>query len=495
MTLAWLTHSALAAAYRGEHRRLTGLTDLGRTQQDVLAGLLARNRGCDIAERYGFATVGDADEFRSRVPLSSWDDYAAEVDRIMAGDSQVLTAEPVRLLEPSSGSTAAVKLIPYTAGLKAEYQRGVKAWLHDLYTAYPRLRTGRSYWSITPAMQSPTPPSTVPIGFDEDADYLGPWGKRLMRSVFAVDSAVAGAPTMAEFKNRTCRQLLAAEDLSLVSVWNPTFFELLLDWIIEHAADLTAELPTARRDRIHACLADQDWSGIWPQLGLVSCWADAAATGPADTLMARLPGVAMQPKGLLATEGIISVPLTQAGGAVLAARSHFFEFLPEGSSETVLAHQLQTNHRYTVVITTSGGLYRYRLGDLIEVIGWSGALPILRLCGRTDKVSDLVGEKLNEAFVTTIFANLELTDAVLIPEQNHYTLRTASTRPDLAAQVDAALCANPHYDYARRLGQLGPVVAAALRPQDRLVGSARTRLGAIKATALQTLTHHTREDS
>lgn len=495
MTLAWLTHSALAAAYRGEHRRLTGLNDLGRAQQDVLTGILARNRDCDVGRRYSFAGLRDADDFRSRVPLSSWDDYAAAVDRIMAGETQVLTAEPVRLLEPSSGSTAAVKLIPYTAGLKAEYQRGVKAWLHDLYTAHPRLRAGRSYWSITPAMSAPIQPSAVPIGFDEDADYLGPWGKRLMRSVFAVDSDVVQAATMAEFKNRTCRQLLAAEDLSLVSVWNPTFFDLLLDWILEHAAELTAELPRARRDQIQACLADEDWSGIWPHLGMVSCWADAAAAGPADTLMARLPGVAMQPKGLLATEGIISIPLTQAAGAVLAARSHFFEFLPEGTSETVLAHQLQTNHRYTVVITTSGGLYRYRLGDLIEVIGWSGALPILRLCGRTDKVSDLVGEKLNEAFVTAVFAELGLTDAVLIPETNHYTVRTASTRPDLAEQVDAALRANPHYDYARRLGQLGPVVAAALRPQNRLVGSANARLGAIKATALQTLTHHTREDS
>lgn len=494
MTLAYLAHSALAAAYGGEHRRLTGVCDLRRTQQEILTGILARNRGCDAAERHGFATLRDADDFRSRVPLSRWDDYAADVDRIMAGDSHVLTAEPVRLLEPSSGSTAAVKLIPYTAGLKAEYQRGVKAWLHDLYTARPQLRGGRSYWSITPAMQSPTRPSAVRIGFEEDADYLGPWSKRLLRSVFAVDSAVAGAPTMAEFKNRTCQQLLAAEDLSLVSVWNPTFFDLLLDWIIEHAADLTADLPASRRDRIHACLADEDWAGIWPQLGMVSCWADAAAAGPADALMARLPGVAMQPKGLLATEGIISIPLTQADGAVLAARSHFFEFLPEGSSETVLAHQLHTNHRYTVVITTSGGLYRYQLGDLVEVTGWSGALPVLRLCGRTDKVSDLVGEKLNEAFVTTVFAALGLADAVLIADGNRYTVRTTSTRPDLAAQVDAALCANPHYDYARRLGQLGPVVAATLRPQDRLVGSASTRLGAIKATSLRTLTN-TREDS
>jgi len=481
----WLANGALAAAYASDHRRLVGIRDLARVQERLLATIVRRNRGCEVGRAHGFADVSSVESFRSAVPLSTWDDYADAAARIAGGARGVLTTERVRLLEPSSGSTAATKLIPYTAGLRAEYQRGIRPWLHDLYTAYPALRCGRSYWSITPAAQVARPPSLVPIGFDEDADYLGPLAKRLVTSVFAVDSAAARAPTMDAFFDATCAQLLAADDLALVSVWNPTFFTLLLGWLTEHGERLARSLPQRRRDAAASCLRDGDWRGLWPRLAVVSCWADAAAAGPARDLMAALPGVTMQAKGLLATEGFVSLPLVAAGGAVLSARSHFFEFLPEGETEPVLAHELDVGARYAVVLTTSGGLYRYRLGDLVEVRGRHGVLPVVAFLGRCDKVSDLVGEKLNEAFVTGVFASLGLGGSVLAPAGDHYVLHTASTEPGLAERLDAALCANFHYDYARRLGQLGGVELRPPRPQDRPgAGVQPARLGAIKPTVL-----------
>lgn len=46
--------------------------------------------------------------------------------------------------------TQASKLIPYTTSLKAEFQRGLGAWIADLYAGKPTLMSGRAYWSITP---------------------------------------------------------------------------------------------------------------------------------------------------------------------------------------------------------------------------------------------------------------------------------------------------------------------------------------------------------
>ena len=143
-------NTALTLASSPEHRRLTGLRDLAVTQRALLAGLLRRNASTRYGRDHGFALIAGPDDFRRAVPLSRWDDYADDVGRIAAGEPGVLTTERVRLLEPSSGSTAAVKLIPYTASLKAEYQRGLLPWLHDLYTTHPGLRRGRSYWSVTP---------------------------------------------------------------------------------------------------------------------------------------------------------------------------------------------------------------------------------------------------------------------------------------------------------------------------------------------------------
>ena len=53
-----------------------------------------------------------------------------------------------------------------------------------------------------------------------------------------------------------------------------------------------------------------------------------------------------------------------------------------------------------VIVTTGGGLWRYRLGDLVEVDGFVAATPSLRFIGRGASVSALCGEKLNETFVT-----------------------------------------------------------------------------------------------
>jgi hypothetical protein len=65
-------------------------------------------------------------------------------------------------------------------------------------------------------------------------------------------------------------------------------------------------------------------------LALISCWADAHATGPARGLRARLPDVEFQPKGLLATEAFVTIPFR--GAWPVAIRSHFFEFLEEDGS-------------------------------------------------------------------------------------------------------------------------------------------------------------------
>src|SRR5256885_11782413 len=67
-----------------------------------------------------------------------------------------------------------------------------------------------------------------------------------------------------------------------------------------------------------------DYRRLWPRLGLVSCWGDAHAATHLAGLNNALPGVRIQPKGLIATEAFVTLPF--AGATPLAIRSHFFEF-------------------------------------------------------------------------------------------------------------------------------------------------------------------------
>src|SRR5262249_20208292 len=124
--------------------------------------------------------------------------------------------------------------------------------------------------------------------------------------------------------------------------------------------------PRPRRAAALARLAPVEWSRIWPRLELVSCWGDAHAAPHAEALRPLLPGVEVQRKGLIATEAFVTLPFEDR--TPLAVRSHFFEFLPlsgeDGGGDvqrTFLAHELEPGREYSVVATTGGGLYRYRL--------------------------------------------------------------------------------------------------------------------------------------
>ena len=101
------------------------------------------------------------------------------------------------------------------------------------------------------------------------------------------------------------------------------------------------------------------------------------------------PQVEIQPKGLLATEAIVSIPLLDSPAPALAVRSHFFEFAAVDfvgggivdSRRPRLAHELECGGRYQILVTTAGGLYRYCLGDEVEVVGSSDQCPLLRFLG------------------------------------------------------------------------------------------------------------------
>jgi hypothetical protein len=219
---------------------------------------------------------------------------------------------------------------------------------------------------------------------------------------------------------------------------------------------------------------------VWPRLALISCWTDAGASRHLFELREFFPDVEIQGKGLLATEGCVSFPLVGRPAPVLAIRSHFFEFKERGEPGGAcrLAHQLDRGGRYEVVLTTGGGLYRYQLRDEVEVVGFEQQCPLLRFLGKADRTSDLVGEKLAEPHVRAVFDRVfaahGLTPrfALLVPvEGRPARYRLYLQAPGLpfhlgglSMALQAGLEENPHYAYAVRLGQLGPVEVQLLDP-------------------------------
>ena len=502
-----------------------------QVQLQILRRIVESNRDTQWGQQFGFANIRTPADYQARVPISDYASYEESIDLISHGQSEILTAEKVLLLEPTSGSLAGRKLIPYTASLRAEFQLMIGAWIYNLFSSRPHVRRGRAYWSISPVFGPPEcTQSGIPIGFEDDSKYLSRSEQWLVNRLMAVPPQVRTAESVEEFRYLTLLHLLKCRDLSLVSVWSPTFLTGLLQlWEQQNQrliADLSQSAPRRAR-QIDTIRKTQETTArqfcqIWPCLSMISCWADASAAPHAEELRQSFPHMEIQAKGLLATEGCVSFPLVDQPGAAIALTSHFLEFAEvdpsnQPTGNVLLAHQLESGGRYSILLTTGGGLYRYRLGDVIEVVGHYHRCPLVRFRGRIDAVSDLVGEKLSEPHVRAALKrvllplNIDISSALVVPVDGRpprYRLllappdavrgRLINEAPNgsslvkaLAARLQTELESNPHYRYAIQLGQLTSIDVELLpsgdspwrRYEERQISRGQ-KLGNVKPTSL-----------
>lgn len=461
-----------AANARRERHFQHALQNPLRAQREILGRMLARQQSSEFGKEHRFDPNWTVVDFQRNVPLRQYAEFEPWIDRITRGAAHVLTVDRVSHLIPTSGTSGAHKLIPYTAGLQQQFNAALGPWIRSLYRAQPTLRQGPAYWSVSPAIPEDNT-SAIRIGFDDDTAYLGRWSQWWVQQTLAVPNDVRHLTDFTQFQFATLQHLVAARDLRLISVWHPSFLTLLLDALPDHWDQILAVLPIPRV-RSLGKIAPTDLAGIWPDLKLISAWGDAAATLPFGKLRRAWPWITFQPKGLIASECWTTIPYRDQ--YPLAVTSHFFEFL-DATGDVHLPDALIVGRDYETVVTTAGGLYRYRTGDVVRVTGQLNATPTLRFIGRQSGVSDLCGEKLHETHVTEALLKayrshgMSVADHRLGPASEsaptHYVLLIASEQDlpvGLAAALDQQLRLNPHYDWCRRLGQLRQLEVKRLDP-------------------------------
>ena len=476
-----LINGTWIATCSSEHARFTAaLGNMADTQKRYLLDLLKRNAGTHFGQEYDFSQIRSVADFQAHVPIRDYNALTDSIEAISRGERRVLTADPVTRFQPTSGSSAATKLIPWTTALGREFRRGIFPWLVELYRRKPALLRGTAYWSLSPPTTTDRIRGRLPVGFEHDSGYLGYPGKILFPLVSAVPPGLARCRDMREFKKQTLISLLADENLSLISIWSPTFLTTLLDDLQNRRDEILDALSQIRGNGAHKraeflrCLLTEPtgqipFERVWPNLQIISCWTHGPSELYAENLRRIFPNVEIQGKGLVATEAFVSLPFREGNDPVLAVTSHFFEFQDIAGGKLFLAHELVVGNIYRVIITTGGGLYRYPLGDLVRVTGFIKNAPCLRFIGREGNVSDLFGEKLQGAFVQEII-HRTLAEQGIKPQfvlmapvagtatKPAYTLFLETGEiPDtglLKRKLENGLAENFHYAHCRRLGQL-----------------------------------------
>ncbi len=476
-----------------------------RAQQRLLIRILKRNKGTIYGRKYDFSSISNAKDFQIRVPITDYDNYKSHINSIMKGKGNLLTHEKVLAFEPTSGSSDSSKYIPYTKTLKKEFQRGIGPWIFDLFMRY-KISFGKAYWSITPNIKKQKTKSKIPIGFDEDTEYFGSIQKFLINNLLAVPKEVNKIRDIESFRYITLLFLLKNKNLAFISIWNPTYASFLFsspkEWFNDLVKDLeygkiTGHIRLDYKTRINLQrklgknqsrakeLKDifNKWESsghsismlyenIWPSLNLISCWTSGNSNNYSSEIRKYFPNIEIQGKGLIATEGFVSFPFCGLKAPILSINSHFFEFADLEDGSVKLAHELLLDRDYSVIITTGGGLYRYKLYDKIKVKGFQKNVPLIEFLGKQDNITDLFGEKISEGHVEKIFRQLFRKYSIspnffmLAPTKfngkdvsyvcyvQFNKVTTKSQLKQFTSAFELELRKNYHYDYCRKLDQL-----------------------------------------
>jgi len=475
-----------------------------KAQNHILLSIIKNNRSSEFGRKYNFSQIKKIEDYQSKVPISIFKDYQGYIERIKSKRNNVLTSLKVLRLIPTSGSVLPSKEIPFTNSLKRQFHRAIAPWIVFLYFKNPKLLFTKIYWSITPALVKNDSQNNV--GFGDDTEYFSFFEKFILKQLLIVPHEVSLIKDLDTFRYVTLLFLLNCRKLGLISIWNPMFLTLILDKLINWLPMLIKDLDNSQisgfvqmpdllkeqlinklrvnKSRVkelksiykkHSQSKIKLIEEIWPQLELISCWSSAKARNFIDELKAVVGEVNIQPKGLMATEGVVSLPFYDQ--CLLAVTSHFFEFIELGSQNNPrpkLVSELEIGKQYSVLITTGGGLYRYNLEDIVEVVGFYKKTPSIKFIGKLNHVSDLVGEKLNSHHVETVLDRLFKKYSInpkfflLAPERIEanklcYVLflkLTDNFNQNLSLlpkELDFFLSENIHYQYCRKLEQLSQI--------------------------------------
>ena len=473
-------------AYARPYRRFrTSLSFPQQTQEQLLAELLSGMRETEYGKHYGMAQADRYEEFAAKLPIVTYEDISPWIQRQRTSTRRIICPEPIAFYERTSGSSGRSKLVPYTQGLRNSFVRMFLLWVYDILSNGPSLHSGSTFLSVSPKLRPQAPyEDDLDAGLNDDTEYLPRALRWLVGRYLVAPLDLRAISDAVIFRRVLAAYLLDEPGLEVVSVWNPSYLTSLLDFIDGHRDLIAEDLRSgkinaggrlfrlssgtaARRREIVDWLraGGRDFGGVWPEMKLLSCWTDGNAALMLDTLRLRLPRVTVQGKGLIATEGPMTIPLWESSAPVPLLSEIFFEFI-DATGRVVRLHELELGARYDIVMSQRGGMMRYRIGDRVEVAGLVGATPALRFVGRSQNVSDLVGEKLNETFVRDALREIGALASgrwMLLPTSTsaapHYVCLYDGPRPsiDLDLVIDQHLQESHQYHLARQLGQLGPV--------------------------------------
>ena len=437
-----IAKAMVAVVGRQSAARFDAVTQsVAASQLRKLKSILERNAGTEYGKEYGFSAIESLSDYARAVPVIKFEAIAERVDRMAAGEANVLTAEAPIMFARTSGTTGKPKLIPVTPTCRGrDHADQMRTWLFHAQKAHPGLFSGKVLSLVSPAEEGRTS-AGIPFGSTSGDIYRNI--PALVRATYVVPYPVFEIEDHeAEFY--AILRLGIASDVSFLCTANPSSITKLCEFADEHADDLIRDIRdgTLKQDLAMsneqralvegACKADAELArkleemrsrrdgrllpgDYWPDLELIGCWKGGTVGAHVDGFGAWFDPDGSAPKsvrdwGYLSSEARGSIPLTDEGaGGVLTVGTNVYEFVdvdqldeaPDNPEAWTFlgAHEVDSPRDYYVFVTTTGGLYRYDINDIVRVEGFYNEAPIITFQRKGRGMTSLTGEKVSDTQV------------------------------------------------------------------------------------------------
>jgi hypothetical protein len=349
------------------------------TQQDLMIKLLGKAKNTEWGNKFEYKNIRSVEEFRSRVPVSTYEDIFPYIERLMKGEQNILWPSEITWFSKSSGTTnAKSKFIPVSKeALHDCHYKGGKDLISMYFNNYPESHMFRG--------------KGLAIGGSYVANPMN--SKSYYGDVSAV--IMQNLPLWAQFVRTPNRKI------ALMDEWESKIEKLAKATIQKNVTNISG-VPTwtiILLERILQITGKKNILEVWPEFEVF--FHGAVAFSPYKSIFKKLlPNDTINYiETYNASEGFFGIQDSLHSDEMLLMLDYgvYYEFIPveEYESEnprTISLHEVEMNKNYAMVISTNAGLWRYKIGDTIRFTSISPYR--IKISGRTKHFINAFGEEL-----------------------------------------------------------------------------------------------------
>lgn len=350
-----------------------------KVQRDTLQELLAKAATTEYGRKYRFNTILTAEQYRERLPVIHYEEISNDIHRMMEGENNILWPEEVKWFAKSSGTTnAKSKFIPVSPTILEEsHFRGGK----DVIAIFNKLNPEAQVFSgktLALGGSSEVSRSNNNCQFGDLSAILisnTPFWANMMKTP---DSSIMLMSNWEEKIEKICETTVKEDVRCLAGV--PSWFLTVINKILEKTG----------KENLHE---------VWPNLELF-IHGGISFTPYREQYKRLLPHPKMKyMETYNASEGFFGLQDDPTDPSMLLMLDYgtYYEFMPVSEMgkqhpKTLLLEEVEPGINYAMIITTSGGLWRYMIGDTIS---FTSTKPYkFRITGRTKLFINAFGEEL-----------------------------------------------------------------------------------------------------